>query len=89
MTCGHRNDVVLPLPSNIFGVTLFWCDFFWTTHRQKFDVWKGTYYDNRPSCSISGPCIYKIAPDRFYFLLDSADKQATTWSFFKKWLNNP
>lgn len=71
---------------NIFGMTLYWCEFFWKTKTQNFQVWKGSYYDDRPPCSVKGPCNYKIATDGFYYALDAENQDATSWEFYKQWL---
>lgn len=79
---------------NIFGMTLYTCEFFWKTFTQKFQAWKGSYYDTRPPCSVTGPCNYKVTPDGFYYGLQSYPSpsgNATTaadqiWAFYQPWL---
>jgi hypothetical protein len=82
---------------NVFGRTVYNCEFLWRTKRQDFDVWKGSYYDDRPPCSTKGACSYKIAPNGFYYALESEGDQppgtnlgiAESWEFYKPWLPNP
>nr|PNR36137.1 hypothetical protein PHYPA_021988 [Physcomitrium patens] len=77
---------------NIFGLTLYTCEFFWKTFTQKFQVWKGSYYDTRPPCSVVGSCNYKATPDGFYYGLQTygtGDNSSATdpiWAFYQPWL---
>lgn len=80
---------------NIFGLTLYTCEFAWKTFTQKFQAWKGSYYDTRPPCSVTGPCEYKVTPDGFFVGLQSpsfnGDPSNTAanqqlWAFYQPWL---
>lgn len=83
---------------NIFGMTLYTCEFFWKTFTQKFQAWKGSYYDARPPCSVTGPCNYKVTPDGFYVGLQSYNNESPDnngsniaanqqlWAFYQPWL---
>lgn len=80
---------------NIFGMTLYTCEFFWKTFTQKFQAWKGSYYDTRPPCSVTGSCNYKVTPDGFYYGLSNSqllpvNNYTTTdqqlWAFYQPWL---
>lgn len=87
---------------NIFGMTLYMCEFFWKTFTQKFQVWKGSYYDTRPPCSVTGPCNYRVTPDGFYYGLqgdqspgnnnnynnatEGAGAVEHLWAFYQPWL---
>lgn len=78
---------------NIFGMTLYTCEFFWKMFTQKFQVWKGSYYDTRPPCSVTGPCNYKVTPDGFYYGLQSyqiafnaTPASDQLWAFYQPWL---
>lgn len=74
---------------NIFGVTLYNCEFYWKDKMQNFQVWKGSYYDNRPLCSVRGPCTYKVRQDGFYYAVDNGGDatNAISWAFYRPWLD--
>lgn len=73
---------------NIFGMTLYWCDFFWLKKKQTIQVWKGSYYSARPPCAITGACTYKVAPEGFYWAVVGAETQASAWAFLTEWQAN-
>ncbi|KAG0555567.1 hypothetical protein M758_12G182100 [Ceratodon purpureus] len=73
---------------NLFGRTVFKCNFLWMQVEQEFAVWQGTYHPNRPPCCDRGPCSYKICPDGFYnaFIVDTDYGVAESWEFYVGWL---
>lgn len=77
---------------NIFGRTVYTCEFLWGNMRQEFPVWEGSYYEDRPKCCSRGPCAYKLSMDGIYYGLttDTDDNgTAESWEFYKPWVPNP
>lgn len=77
---------------NIFGRTVYNCEFLWGSKKQDFPVWQGSYYDERPKCCARGPCAYKLTPDGIYngLITDTDDNgTAESWEFYKPWVPNP
>lgn len=77
---------------NIFGRTVFKCNFLWRQDVQEFAVWKGSYHPDRPPCCAKGPCSYRICPEGFYnaLMVDTEDYgPAESWEFCEPWMPNP
>ncbi|KAG0573085.1 hypothetical protein KC19_VG147600 [Ceratodon purpureus] len=77
---------------NIFGRTVYNCEFLWGKKKQEFPVWQGSDYDERPTCCARGPCTYRINSDGIYSAVSSDtddNSVAEEWTFYKSWLPNP
>jgi hypothetical protein len=78
-------DFMFKFTANVFGTTLFWCSFEWGIETQYFPVWEGSNYVDRPPCSQTGTCLYKVAPDGFYWATTQKAQGNSFWTFYKKW----
>ena len=92
VTVSSKTNYYWKFHPNIFGRTVYNCEFLWGKKRQDFPVWQGSDYDERPTCCTRGPCTYKISSDGIYNAIasDSDDNTvAEEWTFYKAWSPNP
>lgn len=70
---------------NFIGSTSYWCEFIWGDKTQDFNVWRGEDYYNRMPCAVTGPCVYKVAPEGFYWATSALPNDDEAWTFWKQW----
>lgn len=69
---------------NIFGTTLFACNFDWGVRHKEIVVWRGDSYKDQLQCSDDGPCVWKVTTRGFYWS-NQTYGDGYTWNYYTDW----